>query len=124
MLPTTETRMTRARNLTGEAHIIPVRTQLSILRERGILIDLNVTGTNLFKKSLSWLESGVRDLADARTDYFTKGSKYVWNDEQAKELMSVVTQMRQLLASCTYQVTGFHPYRYMAFTTHSYFVDR
>src|SRR6185503_3620363 len=102
MLPTITTnadRLTRARNLTGEAKIIPVRTQLSILRERGILIDLNVTGTNLFKKTLSWLESGVRALPDARTAYFTQGSKYVWNDEQAKELMSVVTQMRQLLAS-------------------------
>jgi hypothetical protein len=119
-------RMTRARQLTGEANIIPVRTQLAILRERGILIDVNITGTNLFKKALSWLESGIReaDSDDIRKEYFTKGSKYVWNDKQAKELMSVVTQMRQLLAESTYQVTGFHPYRYMAFTMHAHFVRR
>jgi hypothetical protein len=126
MLPTTNTdRMTRARTLTGEANIIPVRTQLSILRERGILVDVNITGTNLFKKSLSWLESGIREQGDdIRKDYFTKGSKYVWNDEEARELMSIVTQMRQLLASSTYQVAGFHPYRYMPFTMHRTFVER
>src|SRR5690349_3392397 len=120
MLPTTlntTDRLARARQLTGEANIIPVRTQLSILRERGILIDVNITGTNLFKKSLSWLESGIREQGeDIRKEYFTKGSKYVWTEAEAKELMSIVTQIRQLLADCTYRVTGFHPYRYMAFT--------
>jgi hypothetical protein len=124
MLPNTDTRMQVARQRTGEANIVPVRTQLSILRERGILVDVNITGTTIFKKALSWLESGINLQDDDRLNYFTKGSKYVWNDEQVKELNSVVAQMRQLLKEETYGVTGFHPYRFMPFTAHANFVAR
>ncbi len=120
-----DTRIANARQRTGETTILPVHTQLAVLRERGILVDVNITGTNLFKKSLSWLESGIDDRkADDRLRYFTKGQKYVWDEGQVKELVSVVTQMRQLLADTTFRVTGFYPYRYMPFTAHARFVSR
>jgi hypothetical protein len=105
---------------TDERKIFTVQMQLDILRQQGILIDLNITGTGMFTKSASFDEVGfARDSEkDARYEWIKPGTKFVIPEAPVKKLKSVESRMRQLLEKRTRKVTGFYPYRWLPFTAH------
>lgn len=121
---------TRKQNLalvTGidENRVMTVQMQLDILREQGILIDLNITGTGMFTKSASFDEVGfARDgEKDARYDWIKPGTKFVIPEAPVRRLKSIESRMRQLLDKRTRKVTGFYPYRWLPFTAYETFKE-
>lgn len=98
-----------------------IRLELSDLRRKGILIDLNVSGVGMFSRQADWMELGVSE-DDIRRKRFTRGQKYLIPEEWYKELLSIVSQMRQAVDRYTYKdITGFRPYRWLPFTAYEEF---
>lgn len=121
-ITTTEDRKARAKSITGQDTTHVVSLQLKSLRDNGILIDLNVSGTGMFQKTLTWLETGINETTgDARAANFTKGMKFLYPEEVIRKIKSLESQMRQLIGSYTFQITGFHPYRWLPYTAYQEF---
>ena len=121
----TENRKQTASRFTGisENRIMGVQLQLDTLRQQGILIDLNITGTGMFTKSASFEEVGfARDgEKDARYEWIKPGTKCVIPEANIKKLKSAESRARQLLEKYTRKVTGFYPYRWMPYTAYETF---
>lgn len=122
----TENRIASASRFTGiaENRIMGVQLQLETLRQQGILIDLNITGTGMFTKSASFEEVGfARDSdKDARYEWIKPGTKSVIPETIIKKLKSAESRARQVLEKYTRKVTGFYPYRWMPYTAYETFV--
>ena len=96
-----------------------VSLQLSVLRNQGLLIDLNVSGTGMFARSANWGDIGIaEDENDPRYNRFTTGQKYLIPEKQIKRLRSIETRMRQWLDRYSYEVTGFAPFRWLPYTAY------
>ncbi|MBI3161467.1 MAG: hypothetical protein HYZ23_03110 [Chloroflexi bacterium] len=121
----TKERKKKAEKATGKK-AIPVRIQLDILRENGILIDLTITGSGMFTKTASFDEIGfLQDSAkDARYGWIKPGAKYLIPEEPVKKIKSVVIRMRQVFEAHSRKVTGFSPYNWMPYTSHPAFVGK
>lgn len=121
----TKARKKKAESLTGK-RAIPVRVQLDILRENGILIDLTITGSGIFTKTASFDEIGfLQDSAkDARYGWIKPGAKYLIPEEPVKRIKTVVIRMRQVFDAHSRKVTGFYPYNWMPYTSHPAFVEK
>jgi len=118
-------RKRKAENVTGK-RAIPVRVQLNILRENGILIDLTITGSGMFTKTASFDEIGfLQDSTkDARYGWIKPGAKYLIPEEPVKRIKSVVIRMRQVFEAHSRKVAGFYPYNWMPYTAHPAFVEK
>lgn len=102
-----------------------VQLQLNVLRNQGILVDLSVSGTGMFTRTATWAEIGIQaDEADPCFSRFSRGQKYLIPEEQIKRLRSVETRMRQWLDKLSYDVTGFHPYRWLPFTAYDAWTEK
>jgi hypothetical protein len=121
----TTNRKKKAENVTGKK-AIPVRIQLDILRENGILIDLTITGSGMFTKTASFDEIGfLQDSEkDARYGWIKPGAKYLIPESAVKPLKSVVIRMRQVFEAHSRKVAGFSPYNWMPYTAHPAFVEK
>lgn len=115
----------KAEKVTGK-RAIPVRLQLNILRENGILIDLNITGSGMFTKTASFDEIGfLQDSTkDARYGWIKPGSKYLIPEPAVKKVKSVVIRMRQVFENHSRKVAGFSPYNWMPYTAHPAWVEK
>jgi len=100
-----------------------VRFQLKVLQEQGVLVDLTITGAGLFTRTATWMELGVPD-EDIRRQRLTRGQKYMIPEKDAKEEMSIISAMRQLLEDYSYRITGFYPYRWIPFTAFDEFIEK
>ena len=118
-------RKTRAEKVTGKK-TIPVRVQLDILRENGILIDLTITGAGMFTKTANFDDIGFLQDAtkDARYGWIKPGAKYLIPEEPVKKIKSVVIRMRQVFEAHSRKVAGFSPYNWMPYTAHPAFVEK
>ncbi len=115
----TQERKAKVREITGKDPTHVVAIELNQLREQGILIDLNVSGIGMLSKTLTWLETGINDLeGDKRAENYTKGMKLLYPEPIIRKLKSVESRMRQLIANYTFDITGFHPYRWLPFTAY------
>ncbi len=121
----TTKRKKKAESVTGKK-AIPVRVQLDILRENGILIDLTITGSGMFTKTASFDEIGfLQDSTkDARYGWIKPGAKYLIPEEPVKRIKSVVIRMRQVFEAHSRKVAGFSPYNWMPYTAHPAFVEK
>ena len=120
LINTTEVRRQRAIEITGQAPQAAVTMQLDKLRDEGILVDLHITGTNMFQKTPNWLELGIAEFAgDKRADQFTKGSKFLFPDDRIKAVKSIESRLRQNLEKYSYDVTGIRPYRWLPYTAYA-----
>jgi hypothetical protein len=121
----TDDRKKTASRFTGiaENRIMGVQLQLDTLRQQGILIDLNITGTGMFTKSASFEEVGfARDSdKDARYEWIKPGTKFVIPEAPIKRLKSAESRARQALEKYTRKVTGFYPFRWMPYTAYETF---
>lgn len=108
----------------AENRIMGVQLQLDTLRQQGILIDLNITGTGMFTKSASFEEVGfARDSEkDARGEWIKPGTKFVIPEAPIKRLKSAESRARQVLEKYTRKVTGFYPFRWMPYTAYETFI--
>lgn len=115
----------KAEKVTGK-RAIPVRLQLSILRENGILIDLNITGSGMFTKTASFDEIGfLQDSSkDARYGWIKPGSKFLIPEPAVRKIKSVVIRMRQVFENHSRKVQGFSPYNWMPYTAHPGWVEK
>lgn len=121
----TKERKQRAEKVTGKK-AIPVRVQLDILRENGILIDLTIKGSGMFTKTASFDEIGFLQDSDkdARYGWIKPGAKYLIPENAVKPLKSVVIRMRQVFEAHSRKVAGFSPYNWMPYTAHPAFVEK
>jgi hypothetical protein len=103
--------------------IVDVRLELEMLRNKGLLVDLNISGTGIFQTRAKWFELGI-SKEELRTDWFTAGSKNLIPDQQIKRLKSVQARMRQCLTKYSYNIAGFRPYRWIPFTAYKAFKAR
>src|SRR5512140_2720864 len=102
MLSTRE-RKAKALQITGREPTNTVAIELKVLREQGILIDLNVSGTGMFQKTLTWLETGINDQAgDKRAENYTKGMKLLYPEPIVRKIKSVESRMRQHIGNYTF----------------------
>ena len=123
----TETQQRRAQiaAITGldAERIHGIRLELGVLRNQGLLIDIEIAGTSMFKRKATWMELGILD-ADIRRSRITPGQKYLFPEEKVKALDSIESQMRQLLKEHSYRITGFAPYAWMPYTAYTAFLEK
>lgn len=116
---TTQDRKQQAFEITGVAPTMAVNVQLGLLREEGILVDLNITGTGMFQKTPIWAELGIPEFTgDRRVTQFTKGNKFLYPEEKVRALKSFQSRLSQNLERYTYDVTGFRPFRWLPYTAY------
>ncbi len=112
-------RKAKAREITGREPTNTIGLQLKALRDQGILIDLNISGTGMFQKTLTWLETGINDGAgDKRAENYTKGMKLLYPEPLVRKIKSIESRMRQLIGNYTFSITGFFPYRWLPYTAY------
>lgn len=117
-----EERKRQAAEISGrpENKILGVQVQLDILRNQGLLIDLNISGTGMFTKTASFDEVGfAKDASkDARYGWIRPGVKFVIPEAPVKKLKSIESRIRQAMDKYTRSVAGFYPFRWLPFTAH------
>ena len=97
--------------------------QLDVLKQNGLLIDIDIQGTGMFDRKASFLELGVGHKADdTRKKRYTAGRKHLIDQELAGKLHSITTRFRQLNDKYCRDISGFRPYRWMP--KNSYFEFR
>jgi hypothetical protein len=114
-------RKQEAAKRTGQSvdQIHSVKVQLDVLRNQGILIDLNIRGVSMFTRAATWAEIGIQgDSTDPRFSRFTKGQKNLIPESEIRALKSIVTRMRYWLDKLSFDVTGFRPYRWLPYTAY------
>lgn len=112
--------------ITGQNPQTAIKLQLDFMRENGVLVDLNIQGTGMFQKMPSWVELGIADWTqdDERVRQFTRGSKFLYPEEKVRALKSVEIRLRQNLDKYSREVTGFKPYRWVAYTAYQDWRER
>lgn len=101
-------------NLTGLApeQIGVAALQVDLLKNQGLLVNLDISGSSIFITGTDWGELGV-GIDSTRAGRMTPGRKYLYPKAAVGQLNSVVSAMRQALERYTYDLTGFRPSRYM-----------
>ena len=94
-----------------------VRLELDILLEHGTLVDLDVHGLSMFSTRATWQELGVPESA-VRRARFTRGGKDLIPREYIRAFQSLEVRLRHCLDSHSFVVEGFHPYRWVPFTSY------
>lgn len=86
--------------------------QVDVLKQEGILINLDISGSSIFICGVDWGELGVGNDS-TRAQRMTPGRKYLYPKSAVNRINSVVSAMRQLLERFSYDLIGFRPSRYM-----------
>lgn len=103
----------------GTAPQKAIHMQLAKLRQEGILVDLDITGTGMFQKTPNWLELGIPEFdGDPRAKQFTKGTKFLSIPDKVAKIKSFESRLRQNLDKHTFEVTGFKPFRWLPYTAY------
>lgn len=97
-----------------------MRMELGVLRNRGLLIALDICGTSIFATQTDWADLGIAG-DDPRSKRLTRGRKYLIPESIVKQRRSIEVRARQLLDRLTYEVRGFHPYRFLPFEAYEKF---
>ncbi|MDD2923194.1 MAG: hypothetical protein PHQ36_12985, partial [Anaerolineales bacterium] len=114
-----QTRKQQAIQITGVAPQQTVHMQLAKLRQEGILVDLNITGTGIFQRVPNWAELGIPEFTgDKRATQFTKGAKYLYPEEKVRAVKSFESRLRQNLDKYSFEVAGFRPFRWLPYTAY------
>ncbi len=115
--PQTDIRRAQVASATGRnpEQVRTYQYQLSVLRDQGILVDLNISGTTMFERKANWDEIGFQPGDnDVRKERLTTGRKIILPvDREIKELHSIAATMRQTLARYSYDIPGFYPYKFV-----------
>lgn len=115
--PQTDFRRAQVATLTGRnpEQVKTYQYQLSILRDQGVLVDLNISGTTMFERKADWDEIGFQPGgSDVRKQRLTTGRKIILPvDREIKELHSIAATLRQILAKYSYDIPGFYPYKFV-----------
>lgn len=90
------------------------RLELDTLRQCGILVDLDISGTSMFYRAATWLETGVVDESTQKR--FSKGRKSMLNEKREKRIKSVESRLRRALDEYSYPIKGFYPFRWIPYT--------
>jgi hypothetical protein len=93
-----------------------------ILKEEGILVQLDISGPSIFQAGLDWAEIGV-SLESTRVAWMTPGRKYLYPKHLVNRLNSVISRMRQALQKYTHDLEGFRPYRYLHYKQYATWVE-
>lgn len=104
------------------AQIGTMRMELGVLRNRGLLITLDIRGTSIFATQTDWADLGIAG-DDPRSKRLTRGRKYLIPESIVKQRRSIEVRARQLLERLTYEVRGFHPYRFLPFEAYEKFKE-
>jgi len=120
MLQTTDPKISIS-NLTGLApEMIGAQyMQVDVLKQEGILINLDISGSSMFVCGTDWGELGVSGDS-TRAARMTPGRKYLYPKAAVNRINSVVSAMRQCLERYSYDLTGFRPNRYMHYKTYGH----
>ena len=89
--------------------------ELNVLREQGILVDLNISGVTMFERKVEWDEIGFQPGgADVRKQRISTGRKIILPvDGEIRELHSIAATLRQTLARYSCDIPGFYPYKFV-----------
>ncbi len=121
MTTITQTKQDAAEALSIEpTRIGTMRMELGVLRNRGLLIALDIRGTSIFATQTDWADLGIAG-DDPRSKRLTRGRKYLIPESIVKQRRSIEVRARQLLDRLTYEVRGFHPYRFLPFEAYEKF---
>lgn len=112
-----------ASNGINKDSVAHVGYELEVLRSKGLLVDLNVSGTTMFTRKASFAELGILS-DDEKTKRYSAGNKYLIPKEDIDRLRSIETRMRQTLDKYAWDVTGFRPYRWLPWTAYRQFKAR
>lgn len=96
--------------------------ELDILRQNGLLVDLDISGATMFQRQASWIELGVVDETTQKR--YTKGHRNLLPDEVRKRLNSNVTKRRQNLEKYAIPVKGFAPYKWISWKAYPEWKER
>ena len=120
-----ERRRQEIREAFGENPQRNVQLELKVLREKGLLVDLEIRGAGMFSRTLTSVETGIADWSDdQRVSQYTKGSKLLGPQDKIKSIKSVEVSLRNNLEKYTFRVTGFSPYRWLPFTAYAEWRER
>lgn len=89
--------------------------ELAVLRNRGLLVALNIQGTGMFERKADFDEYGV-SKGDIRQDRLKTGRKLILPvDDDVKVFKSIASTIRNLLIKYSNKLPGFYPYHYVPF---------
>jgi len=98
------------------------RLELSMLREKGLLIDVDVHGTSIFQARTTYAELGIA-ADDVRAKRLRRGSKDLF-PEHARKLRSLEARARQNLASHSFKIAAFGQWSWMPWTAYGEFKEK
>jgi hypothetical protein len=110
----TDQRAEIIREMTGRETV--KKFQLSILKENGVLVDIDISGSSIFIRRANFAELGVADPATMAR--YTQGNKYLIPEEFIKLRRSIESRVRQNLENHSFRITGFAPYRWVPVTAY------
>jgi hypothetical protein len=117
LLDETQTRRATLAKITDRApeQVRTYQLELDVLREQGLLIDLNISGTTMFERKAEWDEIGFQPGGvDVRKQRISTGRKIILPvDDEIKELHSISATLRQTLAKYSCDIPGFFPYKFV-----------
>jgi hypothetical protein len=95
------------------------RLELSMLREAGLLIDIDVHGTSMFQTRTTYAELGI-SADDVRAERLRRGSKDLF-PKHAKQLRSLEARARQNLAAHSFRLAVFGQWSWLPWTAYTEF---
>jgi len=99
-----------------------IHLKLDVLREQGVLIDVNIIGTGMLSRAVSWADLGLADIEeDKRSTQIHQVSENPYPGWNGQAPESVKARMRQALERNSYKITEFAPYRWLPFTSYAHF---
>mgnify|MGYP000982537639 FL=1 len=91
-----------------------VQLEMNWLRRRGLLVDLDITGTQMFKIRATKAEIGILE-GSKKAERYTIPSVLLIPKSKLNELLACERRLRKTLDK-SYVITGFRPYRWIPYT--------
>lgn len=93
--------------------------ELNVLRNKGLLVALNIEGTGMFERKAEFNEYGMGD-DDIRKGRLKPGRKLVLPvDANTKAFNSIAATLRSTLKKFSNNIPGFYPYKFVPFEAFS-----
>src|SRR6187399_3480951 len=89
--------------------------ELGILRNRGMLVALNIKGTSLFERKAEFSEYGIGAESILRNRLKTGKKRILPVEASVKVFASIAATLRQTLKKYSYALPGFAPYKFVTF---------
>jgi hypothetical protein len=123
---TTQDQLQKISTVTGLApdQIRSHEYELSVLRQQGLLVDIDISGLSMFERAAKLDEIGMQpgDIREKRLRPGRKSTLPVRTE--IEELYSIATSVRSLLNKYSRKIPGFHPYAWISFTAFAEFKKR